>query len=60
MDFVCIDRLVGDGLRARTLAVYFDGKFEDNIEYALKILRAVQWLIRKFVAFPKSPSSLPQ
>ena len=36
MDFVCIDKLVGDGLAAQTLAVYFDGKFEDNIEYTLK------------------------
>ncbi|BAH75335.1 ATP-binding protein [Solidesulfovibrio magneticus] len=36
MDFVCIDRLEGDGLNARTLAVYFDGHFEDNITYALK------------------------
>jgi PAS domain S-box-containing protein len=36
MDFVCIDRLVGDGLNAQTVAVYFDGKFEDSIEYVLK------------------------
>jgi len=36
MDFVCIDRLEGDGLNARTLAVYFDGHFEDNTTYALK------------------------
>lgn len=36
MDFVCIDRLDGDGLTARTLAVWCDGKFEDNVTYALK------------------------
>ncbi len=36
MDFVCIDRLEGDGLMARTVAVYFDGQFEDNVSYALK------------------------
>ncbi|MBA4416926.1 MAG: hypothetical protein C0392_03295 [Syntrophus sp. (in: bacteria)] len=36
MDFVCIDSLEGDCLSARTVAVYFDGKFEDNISYALK------------------------
>jgi PAS domain S-box-containing protein len=36
MDFVCIDRLVGEGLSARTVAMYYDGKFQDNIEYALK------------------------
>ena len=36
MDFVCIDVLEGDGLNARTLAVWHDGKFEDNVTYALK------------------------
>jgi PAS domain S-box-containing protein len=36
MDFVCIDKLTGGGLSARTVAVYFDGEFEDNIEYTLK------------------------
>ena len=36
MDFVCIDRLEGDGLNARTVAVWNNGKFEDNVTYALK------------------------
>jgi light-regulated signal transduction histidine kinase (bacteriophytochrome) len=36
MDYVCIDRLLGDNLTAQTLAVYFDGKFEDNVEYTLQ------------------------
>lgn len=36
MDFVCIDRLEGDGLTARTVAVWCDGSFEDNVTYALK------------------------
>jgi PAS domain S-box-containing protein len=36
MDFICIDRLEGDGLTARTLAVWCDGHFEDNVTYALK------------------------
>ncbi len=35
-DFVCIDRLEGDGLTARTVAVFHDGHFEDNVAYALK------------------------
>jgi PAS domain S-box-containing protein len=35
-DFVCIDRLEGDGLNARTLSVWNNGQFEDNIVYALK------------------------
>ncbi len=36
MDFVCIDRLSGDGLTAETLAVWCDGSFQDNVSYALK------------------------
>ena len=36
MDFVCIDRLEGDGLNATTVAVWCDGRFEDNVTYALK------------------------
>ena len=36
MDFVCIDRLEGDGLNARTVSVWRDGRFEDNVTYALK------------------------
>ncbi len=36
MDFVCIDRLEGDGLTARTVAIWCDGHFEDNVTYALK------------------------
>jgi len=36
MDFVCIDRLEGDMLSAETLAIYFDGKFDDNVSYTLK------------------------
>ena len=36
MDYVCIDRLQGDGLAAQTVAIYFDGRFEDNVSYTLK------------------------
>ena len=36
MDCVCIDRLEGDKLHARTVAVYFDGDFVENISYALQ------------------------
>ena len=31
MFYVCIDRLEGDGLNARTLAIWCDGRFEDNV-----------------------------
>ncbi len=36
MDFVCIDRLEGGGLNARSVAVWCDGHFEANVTYALK------------------------
>ena len=36
MDYVCIDRLQEEELAAQTVAVYFDGKFEENVRYALK------------------------
>jgi len=36
MDYVCIDRLVGDCLEAETLAIWCDGHFEDNVSYTLK------------------------
>ncbi|HTZ17670.1 MAG TPA: PAS domain S-box protein [Dissulfurispiraceae bacterium] len=52
MDFVCIDRLVADELYAQTLAVYFDGKFEDNIEYALKDTPCGVLVDRKICCFP--------
>lgn len=35
MDYVCIDRLVNDGLEAQTVAVYNSGSFEDNLRYTL-------------------------
>ena len=53
MDFVCIDRLDGDLLSARTLAIYFDGKFEDNVTYALKDTPCGEVVEKKVCFFPK-------
>lgn len=36
MDYVCIDRLLDENHEAETVAVFFDGKFEDNVRYCLK------------------------
>jgi two-component system, chemotaxis family, CheB/CheR fusion protein len=36
MDYVCIDRLEGEGRAARAVAAYLDGKFEDNVICGLK------------------------
>jgi signal transduction histidine kinase/ActR/RegA family two-component response regulator/PAS domain-containing protein len=53
MDFVCIDRLEGDNLYARTVAVYFDGKFEDNVAYALKDTPCGNVVGKVICSFPK-------
>lgn len=36
VEYVCIDRLEAGRLTAQTLAVFHDGKFEDNVAYTLK------------------------
>ncbi len=53
MDYVCIDRLEGEGLSARTLAIYFDGKFEDNVTYALKDTPCGEVMREKHCIFPR-------
>ena len=53
MDYVCIDRLQGEGLAARTVAIYFDGKFEDNLTYALKDTPCGDVVDKTVCCFPK-------
>jgi PAS domain S-box-containing protein len=53
MDFVCIDRLVGDGLAAQTVAMYCDGKFEDNVAYDLKDTPCGDVVGQTICCFPK-------
>ena len=54
MDFVCIDRLEGDGLNATTVAVWCDGHFEDNITYALKDTPCGDVVGKTICSFPAS------
>jgi DNA-binding CsgD family transcriptional regulator len=54
MDYVCIDRLEGEGLDARTVAVYFDGKFEDNLVYALKDTPCGDVVGKTICSFPRN------
>ncbi len=56
MDFCCIDRLEGDGLNARTLAVWCDGHFEDNVTYALKDTPCGDVVDQTVCCFPASVS----
>jgi PAS domain S-box-containing protein len=53
MDYVCIDRLEGDGLVAQTVAVYFDGKFEENVTYALKDTPCGEVVGKTICCFPQ-------
>ncbi|MCY2926881.1 MAG: ATP-binding protein [Planctomycetota bacterium] len=58
MSYVCIDRLEGDGLTARTLALYVDGEFQDNIQYALKDTPCGDVVDKAFCCFPKGVAGL--
>ncbi len=35
-EYVCIDKLEGDGLTAQTVAIFNEGKFDPNVSYTLK------------------------
>ena len=54
LEFLCIDILEGDGLNARTLAVWHDGQFEDNVTYALKDTPCGEVVGREVCCFPAS------
>jgi PAS domain S-box-containing protein len=56
MDYVCIDRLEGDHLNATTLAVWHDGRFEDNVTYALKDTPCGDVVGQQVCCFPASVS----
>jgi signal transduction histidine kinase/CheY-like chemotaxis protein len=58
MDYVCIDRLLGDCLSAKTLAVYHDGKFEDNVEYTLKDTPCGDVVGKEVCVFPREVRNL--
>ncbi|MBM3855262.1 MAG: PAS domain S-box protein, partial [Verrucomicrobia bacterium] len=58
MDFVCIDRLEGDGRTARTLAVFSNGRFEDNISYTLKDTPCADVVDKSLCCFPSGVRKL--
>ncbi len=53
MDYVCIDRLIDNGLEAHTVAVYFDGHFEENISYELSDTPCGQVVGQSVCCFPR-------
>ena len=54
MDYVCIDRLIEGGLEAQTVAIYFDGHFEDNERYTLEDTPCGKVVGQKVCCFPRS------
>ena len=58
MFYVCIDRLEGDGLTARTLAIWCDDQFEDNVSYALKDTPCGDVVGQAICCFPSSVCAL--
>lgn len=58
MDFVCIDKLTGDNLSAQTLAMYYLGKFEDNIVYTLKETPCGEVVGKDICYYPKGVKNL--
>ncbi len=58
MEYICIDRLEGDNLTAQTLAVFYDGKFEDNVSYSLKDTPCGALVGKCICTFPENVKSL--
>jgi two-component system CheB/CheR fusion protein len=58
MDYVCIDRLEGNELAAQTVAVYFDGNFQDNVRYTLKDTPCGDAAGKTICTFPKGVREL--
>ena len=54
MDYVCIDRLQEGLLTAQTVAVYFNGKFEDNVSYTLKNTPCGDVVDKQVCCFPRN------
>ena len=58
MDFICIDRLEGDNLNVRTVAVWCDGHFVDNMVYALKDTPCGEVVGKEVCCYPTSVCQL--
>lgn len=57
-DYVCIDRLEATGLTARTVAVYHQGRFEENVTYALKDTPCGEVVGRTIGCYPRGVREL--
>jgi len=53
MEYVCIDRLEGDGLTAATVAIYNNDRIESNVAYALKDTPCGEVVSKGVCCYPK-------
>jgi PAS domain S-box-containing protein len=58
MEYICIDRLEGDGQTAQTVAVYNSGQFECNVSYALKDTPCGEVVRQSVCCFPRGVQAL--
>jgi PAS domain S-box-containing protein len=57
-EYVCIDKLEGDGLTAQTVAIYNEGKFEPNVSYTLKQTPCGDVVGKAICCFPENVCQL--
>ena len=57
-EYVCIDKLEGDGLTAQTIAIYNEGKFEPNVSYTLKQTPCGDVVGKNICCFPENVCQL--
>jgi PAS domain S-box-containing protein len=57
-DYVCIDRLGDDLKTARTVAIYFDGRFMDNVTYPLQDTPCADVVGKAVCVFPHNVRGL--
>jgi len=58
MEYVCIDRLLEKNLEAQTVAVYFNGKTEDNTRYLLKDTPCGKVVEQEVCYYPRNVSQI--
>jgi PAS domain S-box-containing protein len=58
MEFICIDLLEKGNLAARTLAVFHDGQFEDNVSYFLEDTPCGKVVGQRICCFPDNVRGL--
>lgn len=58
MDYVCIDRLIEGNFEAETLAIYYDGKWDENVKYTLKDTPCGDVVGNEVCLFPRNVRNL--